>query len=134
LGQSVLLREGKDVTIVGTGVQSVRALEAADLLGADGISAEVIHVPTLKPLDPSGIVRSAEKTGLVVTTEEHTIIGGLGSAVAEILGEHRPTPLRRHGLMDLYGESGSNEALLEKYGMTAPHIAAAAREILRSHR
>jgi transketolase len=133
-GQTVLLREGGDVTIFGTGVQSIRSLEAADLLAAEGISVEVVHVPTLKPLDPAGIVRSASKTGLVITTEEHTIIGGLGGAVAEILGEHRPTPMRRHGLMDLYGESGSNEALLEKYGMTAPHIADAARELLRSHR
>ena len=133
-GQSVVLREGKDITIVGTGVQSIRSLDAADLLASEGISAEVVHVPTLKPLDPSGIVHSADKTGLVVTTEEHTVIGGLGSAVAELLGEHRPTPLRRHGLMDVYGESGSNDALLEKYGMTARHIAAAARELLRSHR
>lgn len=133
-GKVVNLRSGTDVTIVGTGVQSVRALEAADLLAAEGISAEVVHAPTLKPLDPEGIVRSAEKTGLVVTTEEHTIIGGLGSAVAEILGEHRPTPLRRHGLMDVYGESGSNEALLEKYGLTPRHVANVARELLRSSR
>jgi transketolase len=133
-GQTVVLREGRDVTIVGTGVQSVRAIDAADILAGEGISAEVVHVPTLKPLDPAGIIRSAEKTGLVVTTEEHTIIGGLGGAVAEILGEHRPTPLRRHGLNDLYGESGSNDDLLEKYGLTPTHIAAAARDLLRANR
>ncbi len=133
-GRVVTLRSGTDVTIVGTGVQSVRALEAAELLAAEGISAEVIHAPTLKPLDPQGIVRSVEKTGLVVTTEEHTIIGGLGSAVAEILGEHRPAPLRRHGLMDVYGESGSNEALLEKYGLTPRHVANVVRELLRASR
>ncbi len=133
-GQTVVLREGTDVTIFGTGVQSVRSLHAADLLAREGVSAEVVHVPTLKPLDPSGIVRAAEKTGLVVTTEEHTIVGGLGSAVAEVLGEHRPTPLKRHGLNDLFGESGSNDALLEKYGMTAPHIAAVARDLIRAHR
>jgi len=131
-GEVVTLRAGTDVTIVGTGVQSVRALQAAALLAAEGISAEVVHAPTLKPLNPAGIVRAAEKTGLVVTTEEHTIIGGLGGAVAEILGEHRPTPLRRHGLMDLYGESGSNDALLEKYGLAPKHVAEAARALLRA--
>lgn len=133
-GEVVTLRSGTDVTIFGTGVQTTRALDAADLLVADGISAEVVHVPTLKPLAPEGIVRAAEKTGRVVTTEEHTIIGGLGSAVAEILGEHRPTPLRRHGLQDLYGESGSNAALIEKYGLSPRHVADAARGLLRSTR
>lgn len=133
-GKVVSLRSGTDVTIIGTGVQSVRALEAADLLAAEGISAEVVHAPTLKPLDPDGVVKAAEKTGLVVTTEEHTIIGGLGGAVAEILGEHRPTPMRRHGLMDLYGESGANDALIEKYGLSPRHLAAAARGLVRTAR
>lgn len=129
-GETVTLRSGSDVTIFGTGVQTVRALEAADLLAQEGISAEVIHVPTLKPLNPEGIVRSAAKTGRVVTTEEHTIIGGLGSAVAEILGEHQPTPLLRHGLQDLYGESGSNEDLVEKYGLAPHHVVEAAKKVL----
>ncbi len=133
-GKVVPLRSGTDITIFGTGVQSVRALQAAELLAGEGISAEVIHVPTLKPLEPDGVVRGAEKTGLVVTTEEHTIIGGLGSAVAEILGEHRPTPLRRHGLMDVYGESGSNDDLIEKYGLSPKHVAQVARELLRASR
>jgi transketolase len=130
-GQVVVLREGTDVTIVGTGVQSVRALAAADLLAKEGISAHVVHAATLKPLDAEGIVRAAERTGRVVTTEEHTIIGGLGSAVAEILGEHRPTPLRRHGLLDTYGESGSNDELLEKYGLAPHQIADAVRKLLQ---
>jgi transketolase len=133
-GAVVLLRAGTDVTIIGTGTQSGRALDAARLLEAEGVSAEVLHVPTLKPLDPAAIVTSAAKTGAVVTTEEHTIIGGLGSAVAEILGEHRPTPLRRHGLADLYGESGSNEDLIQKYGLSPAHVAEAARGLLRSIR
>lgn len=133
-GKVVPLRSGTDVTIIGTGVQSVRALEAADLLASEGISAEVVHAPTLKPLDPEGIVKAAEKTGLVVTTEEHTIIGGLGGAVAEILGEHRPTPMRRHGLMDLYGESGANDALIEKYGLSPRHLAATARGLVQTAR
>lgn len=134
LGKTVTLRSGNDVTIFGTGVQTVRAIEAADLLARDGISAEVVHVPTLKPLDPEGIVNAAAKTGLVVTTEEHTIIGGLGSAVAEILGEHQPTPLRRHGLQDLYGESGSNDDLIEKYGLAPHHVAEAAKRLLEKQR
>lgn len=129
-GKTVTLRSGSDITIFGTGVQTVRALEAADLLAQEGISAEVIHVPTLKPLNPEGIVRSAAKTGRAVTTEEHTIIGGLGSAVAEILGEHQPTPLLRHGLQDLYGESGSNEDLVEKYGLAPHHVVEAAMKVL----
>jgi transketolase len=133
-GETVTLRSGSDVTIFGTGVQTVRALEAADLLAQDGISAEVIHVPTLKPLNPEGIIRSAAKTGRVVTTEEHTIIGGLGSAVAEILGENQPTPLLRHGLQDLYGESGSNEDLVEKYGMAPHHVAETAKRLLKKTR
>jgi transketolase len=133
-GKVVPMRPGTDLTIFGTGTQSVRALAAAELLAEEGISAEVVHVPTLRPLDPHGIVAGAAKTGLVVTTEEHTIIGGLGSAVAETLGEHRPTPLARHGLMDVYGESGSNEELLEKYGLSSRHIADAARKLLRTHR
>jgi transketolase len=130
-GQVVTLREGSDLTIFGTGVQSLRGLAAADLLAAEGISATVVHVPTLRPLAPEGIVAAAERTGRVLTTEEHTIIGGLGSAVAEILGEHRPTPMVRHGLQDRYGESGSNDELLDKYGLSVPHIAAAARQVLR---
>ena len=133
-GQVVTMRGGTDVTIFGTGVQTVRALAAADLLSQEGISAEVIHVPTLRPLETSGIIASAAKTGLVVTTEEHTIIGGLGGAIAEILGEHQPTPLVRHGLMDRYGESGSNDELLEKYGLTPRHVANCARKLLQAHR
>lgn len=133
-GETVTLRSGSNVTIFSTGVQTVRALEAADLLAQEGISAEVVHVPTLKPLNPEGIVRSAAKTGRVVTTEEHTIIGGLGSAVAEILGEHQPTPLLRHGLMDLYGESGSNDDLVEKYGVAPHHVAEAAKRLLAKGR
>jgi len=130
-GEVVTLRSGTDVTIVGTGVQTVRALGAADLLAEVGISAEVLHAPTLKPLRPDALIRSAEKTGHVVTTEEHTVIGGLGGAVAEILGEHRPTPLSRHGLNDLYLESGSNDDLLQKYGLTPRHVAEAAQKLLR---
>jgi transketolase len=133
-GKVVPLREGKDVTIFGTGVQTVRALEAADLLARDGISAQVVHVHTLKPIDVEGVVAAARQTGRVLTTEDHTIIGGLGGAVAEILGQHHPTPMKIHGLQDCYGESGPNDAMLEKYGMTPRHVAEAAKALLQKAR
>jgi transketolase len=130
IGRASLLREGSDVTLIATGVQTVRTLEAAALLAAEGVSAHVLHVPTLKPLDADAIVQAAARTGRVVTAEDHSIIGGLGGAVAETLGEHHPTPLRRVGLRDTFGESGPNDPLLEKYGLTPAHVAQAARELL----
>jgi len=130
LGQAVVLRQGEDVALIGTGEESIRCLEAADLLAQDGIQAYVLHVPTLKPLDQQAIVTAARQTGRVVTAEDHTIIGGLGSAVAEVLGENQPTPMRRVGMRDVYGESATNTALLEKYGLTPRHIASAALELL----
>ena len=130
IGPAVVLREGGAVTIVATGVQSVRALQGADLLAEKGIAAHVVHVPTLKPLDEAGIVAAAEKTGKVLTAEDHTIIGGLGGAVAEVLGEHRPTPLKRLGIQDCFGESAPNDELLEKYGLTPRHVARAAEAML----
>jgi transketolase len=132
IGRGYVVREGRDVTIISTGVQTTRALEAADILAAEGVSAHLLHVPTLKPLDEQAVVEAAARTGAVVTAEDHTIIGGLGGAVAEVLGERRPTPMRRVGLRDTFGESGPNEALLEKYGLTAGHVAAAARELLKA--
>ncbi len=130
IGPAVLLRDGGDVGLIGTGVQTIRVLEAADLLASEGTSASVLHVPTLKPLDADAIVALAERTGRIVTAEDHSIVGGLGSAVAEVLGERRPTPLRRIGLQDVYGESAPNDYLLEKYGLTARHVAEAARALL----
>lgn len=130
IGRAYVLREGTDITLMSTGVQSVRTLEAARLLADEGVSAHVLHVPTLKPLDVAAIVAAAERTGRVVTAEDHSIIGGLGGAVAETLGEYRPTPLRRVGLRDVFGESAPNDALLEKYGLTPRHVAHAARELL----
>ncbi len=130
LGQAVTLREGDDVTLIGTGEESIRCLEAADLLATEGISAVVLHVPTLKPIDTEAILAAARRTRHVVTAEDHTIIGGLGGAVAEILGEKLPTPMRRVGWPDVDGESGPNEPLLEKYGLTPRHVAEAARALL----
>ncbi len=130
LGPVIPLRDGKDLTIFGTGAQTQRALEACDLLAKEGISAHLVHVPTLKPIDVDGIVAAAKKTGCVLTTEDHNIIGGLGGAVAEVLGQHAPTPMKIHGLQDCFGESGPNDAMLEKYGLTPRHVAEAAKALL----
>jgi len=132
IGRAVVLREGSDVTLISTGTQSQRCLEAAELLATEGIQTHVLHVPTLKPLDEEAIVQAAARTGLVVTAEEHSILGGLGGAVAEVLGEHYPVPLRRVGLRDVFGESAPNDPLLEKYGLTPRHVAEAARQLLYS--
>jgi transketolase len=130
IGKAVLLRSGSDVAIISTGVQTVRALEAAELVAGANIKASVLHVPTLKPLDIEAIVDVAARTKAVVTAEDHSIIGGLGSAVAEALSERLPTRIKRVGWQDVYGESGSNDALLNKYGLTARHVADAARSLL----
>jgi transketolase len=130
IGKGYLLREGTDVGIISTGVQTVRALEAADILESNQISAAVLHLPTIKPLDIDAIVSLAQRTGAIVTAEDHSILGGLGGAVAEVLAEHAPTRMRRIGIQDTYGESGPNDALLEKYGLTPRHIAVAAEELL----
>jgi transketolase len=130
LGKAVVLREGGDVAIISTGVQTTRALEAANQLAADGVGVYLLHVPTIKPLDVDAIVAAAAATGRVVTAEDHSVIGGLGGAVAETLGERRPTLLRRVGWQDTYGESGPDDALLEKYGLTSRHIVEAARDLL----
>lgn len=130
IGKAALLRDGADLGLISTGVQTIRTLEAADLLASEGIAASVLHVPTLKPLDADAIVTLAERTGRIVTAEDHSIIGGLGSAVAETLSERRPTPLRRVGIRDTFGESGPNDAILEKYGLTARHVFQAAQALL----
>ncbi len=122
LGKGVLLREGKDVTIIASGITVASALEAAQKLEADGISAEVINIHTIKPLDEELVVASAKKTGKVVTAEEHSVIGGLGSAVCDCLCEKCPTPVLKIGMQDVFGESGSAGALVEKYGLDGKGI------------
>jgi transketolase len=131
LGRAYVLREGSDVTLAACGVMVERALAAAEALAAEGISAEVIDVFSVKPLDEATLLASARKTGAVVTCEEHTILGGLGSAVAELLGENAPVPMQRVGVRDVFGTSGDPEALMEHFGLTASHVATAAREVLR---
>ena len=117
LGKGVVLREGKDLTIVATGLMVSSALEAAESLAADGIQAKVINIHTIKPLDEELIVAAAKETGKVVTVEEHSVIGGLGSAVCDALCAKAPVPVLKIGVQDVFGESGPAAKLLEKYGL-----------------
>ncbi|MDO5425173.1 MAG: transketolase family protein [Eubacteriales bacterium] len=122
IGKGVVLKEGKDLTIIASGLPVAASLEAAEMLEKDGISAKVINIHTIKPLDTELIVAAAKETGKVVTVEEHSVIGGLGSAVCETLSEKAPTPVLRIGIQDTFGESGPAAALLEKYGLDAKGI------------
>ncbi len=131
IGKGIVMKEGTDVTIVATGLEVNESLEAAKLLEADGINAEVINIHTIKPLDVDLIVASAKKTGKVVTVEEHSIIGGLGGAVAEALSEKAPTKMLRIGVEDTFGESGPAVALLEKYGLDSKGIYAKVKEFMK---
>lgn len=125
-GKAEVLRQGSDVSIFATGIMTAKALDAAETLAKQGIQAEVINVHTIKPLDEETVIASAKKTGKVVTAEEHSIIGGLGSAVAEVLARQCPTKQVFVGVQDSFGESGSPNDLLEKYGLTTEAIVKAA--------
>jgi transketolase len=125
----ILLREGTEVLMVSTGQQTARTLAAAELLGADGISAGVLHVPSIKPVDEAAIAAAAAGVPLVVTVEEHTVIGGLGGLVAEILTAHDPRPLIRIGIEDTWGESAPNAWLLERHGLTPERVADRVRKV-----
>lgn len=130
LGRGITLRAGTDITIVATGLMVQEAVKAAEALSADGISAEVINIHTIKPLDTELLIASAKKTGRVVTVEEHSIIGGLGEAVAAVLSESCPTPVTRIGVMDTFGHSGPALDLLKEFGLSAEHIAEVVKEKL----
>lgn len=130
LGPTVTVREGSDVTLFSTGTQTPRTYLAAQLLAAEGVDARVVHVPTVKPLDVDGVVGAAA-TGRVMTVEEHTVYGGLGGAVAEVLSEHRPTRMDRIGFYDLYPQSGPNDGLLDLYGLSPERVAEQVLERLR---
>ena len=130
LGKGIVLRNGKALTILATGLCVSRALEAAERLSEDGIDACVINIHTIKPLDEQLIVKAAKETKKVVTVEEHSVIGGLGGAVAEVLSEQYPVPLMRIGISDVFGESGPAEKLLEKYGLDAESIYRKVKEFL----
>lgn len=122
LGKGVVLREGKDVTIIATGLCVAEALAAADKLAADGVSAKVINIHTIKPLDEELVIAAAKETGKVVTVEEHSVIGGLGSAVCDCLSANAPTPVLKIGVNDVFGESGPAVKLIAKYGLDAEGI------------
>ncbi len=128
IGKGTVVRPGKDVTIVATGICVDSAIGAAEKLAQDGIDAEVINICTIKPLDEELIIASAKKTGKVVTVEEHSVIGGLGSAVCDCLAEKAPTLVKKVGIYDVFGESGSAAALLEKYGLDAEGVYRSVKE------
>ena len=130
IGKGLVLREGTDVSIIATGLEVNFALEAAEMLAKDGINAEVVNIHTIKPIDRELILKTAEKTGLVVTVEEHSIYGGLGSAVAEILSEEMPTVVKRIGVNDTFGESGPAVELLHKYKLDGEGVYQQIREFL----
>ena len=130
LGKGVVLRNGSDVALIGSGLMVSRCLQAAEVLSELGVSAKVVNVSTIKPLDEELIVESARQTGAVVTAENHSIVGGLGGAVAEVLMERCPVPMKRVGVQDRYGESGKLEELLEAYGLTSEKVVDAAQEVL----
>ncbi|MCQ2521736.1 MAG: transketolase family protein [Lachnospiraceae bacterium] len=131
LGKGITVKEGKDVTLVATGVMVDSAIKAAEMLAADGIDAEVLNIHTIKPLDTELIVNSAKKTGKVITMEEHNVIGGLGSAVCEALSEIYPVPVKRIGVYDRFGESGSASALMEKFKLDGKGVYEQVKEYLK---
>lgn len=122
IGKGILLREGKDLTIIANGLCVAESLAAAEKLAADGIDARVINIHTIKPLDEEIVLAAAKETGKIVTVEEHSVIGGLGGAVCELLAEKYPCPVKRIGVQDVFGESGTAAALLKKYGIDADGI------------
>ena len=130
IGKGVLLKEGTDVSIVATGLMVEPAMEAAKTLSEEGINARVINIHTIKPIDSEILVKAAKETGAVVTCEEHNIIGGLGSAVAEVLCEEAPVPMERIGVKDVFGKSGVPADLLRDYGLTADDIVSACKKVI----
>ncbi|HIT89407.1 MAG TPA: transketolase family protein [Candidatus Merdenecus merdavium] len=130
MGKGIVLKEGKDLTIIATGLMVAESLEVAKKLEEEGISAKVINIHTIKPLDEELIIAAAKETGKVITVEEHSIIGGLGSAVCDCLSAHHPTPVFKIGVNDTYGESGPAVALLHKYGLDAQGIYAKVKDYL----
>lgn len=130
LGKGVQLRDGDDITIVATGLMVAQALEAADALKGQGINARVINIHTIKPIDKDIIIKAAKETGKIVTVEEHSIIGGLGSAVCDVLCENYPVPVTKIGVMDTFGHSGPAVALLEEFGLCADNIANTVKKVL----
>ena len=131
IGKGITLAEGNDVAIIGTGIMVEAVLEAKEELAKEGINARVINIHTIKPIDEELIIKAAKETGVIVTAEEHSIIGGLGSAVAEVVSEKCPVPVLRVGVKDTFGESGKPNELLEKYGLTSNNIVNKVKEVIK---
>ena len=123
LGRAVAVRDGTDATLVSTGVQTTRVYEATEILARRGVDVGLLHIPTIKPLDGDALVAAAQASGSVITIEEQSVLGGLGGAVAELLGERYPVPVKRLGIRDCFGESGPNDQLLDKYRLSAARVA-----------
>ena len=134
LGKGVTLRQGRDATVIATGMMVQMALQAAEALAADGIDVRVIDMHTIKPLDEELVLRAAEETGAIVTSEEASVVGGLGSAVAELLAERHPVPVVRHGVEDVFGRSGKAQEVLAAYGLTPEGIADRVRRAIQMKR
>jgi transketolase len=129
-GRAVQLREGRDITLIGTGVMSVLALDSALALESEGIHARVLHIHTIKPMDEEAVLKAAEETSRIITMENHSVIGGLGGAVCEVVTKQAPVPVRRIGFPDVFGESGDNEAVFRKMGLSTDNVVRTARELL----
>ena len=131
LGKAVILKEGTDVTIIASGLPVSESLAAAEKLAADGISAAVINMHTIKPLDEAAVIEAAAKTGRIVTVEEHSVIGGLGSAVCDVVAQKAPAKVLKIGVNDVFGESGPAAALIKKYGLDADSIYGKVKEFVK---
>ena len=131
IGKATLLRKGKDVTLIGTGIMVSVCLEAAELLKKKGIDARVINMSTIKPLDKDILAKAAQETGAIVTAEEHNVEMGMGTAISIVIAEKKHVPMKRVGIPDVFGESGSSDELMEKYGLTVQNIVSAAHDVLR---
>jgi transketolase len=134
IGKAHVFNEGKDAAIIATGIMVAEALRTRDLLKAEGIDVGVIDMSTIKPLDTDAVIAAAKRCGAIVTAEEHSIIGGLGGAVAEALAESVPVPMARIGVKDTFGTSGDQEALLKHYGLSAGDLATAVKEVIKKKR
>ena len=130
IGKAKMLRRGNDITIVATGTMTAEALRAYDLLKKEGIKARILHMPTIKPVDKAALKKAAKETGAIITCEEHSVIGGLGGAVAQAIS-NEPVPMERIGIHDVFGESGGAWELMEKYGLTAKNIAKVAKKMIK---
>ncbi|MCY1713760.1 transketolase family protein, partial [Caproiciproducens galactitolivorans] len=131
LGKGITLKDGKDITIIATGLMVSRALEAVKTLAEQGIDARLINIHTIKPIDREIIVKAAQETGKIITVEEHNVIGGLGDAVCSVLSEECPTPVMKIGVNDVFGHSGPAQDLLDEFGLNAEHIVETAKKILK---